>query len=275
MSNSISHDLEINEFKKRLKQIFFILTVSLAYTTVSGQIINGDFENDSNPNLSNWQWTCFAEPDSSTPPGGGSWSIKVWGGNTQGCFPGYSYQKIPDITNGQTFQLTGWAFAQTAPPVGLYLGKINSGVITLQSGDNTSSTTWTQLGLQETFSLSIGDTAIVVLHGGLAGGPIQGYGYFDLINLQQVTGINSLDEKQSLQLFPNPFKNQTTLIADKNVRDASLTICNTVGQIVKQMVNINGQTIILDRDNLSRGLYFIYLSENNKIIAKTKFIITD
>jgi len=258
-----------------MKQIFFFFTIFLAYTTVSGQILNGNFEDGLNSDLSNWQWTCFAEPDSSTPPGGGNWSIKVWGGNTQGCFPGYSYQKIPDITNGQTIQLTGWAFAQAFPPVGLYLGKINSGDITLIAGETTSSTTWTQLGVQSTFLLELGDTAIVLLSGGLAGGPFQGYGYFDLINLQQVTGINSLDEKQSLQLFPNPFKNQTTLITDKNVRDASLTISNTVGQIVKQMVNINGQTIILDRDNLSRGLYFIYLSENNKIIAKTKFIITD
>jgi hypothetical protein len=90
-----------------------------------------------------------------------------------------------------------------------------------------------------------------------------------------VTGINSLDEKQSLQLYPNPFKNQTTLRTNKNVRDGTLTIINTFGQTVKQMANINGHTIILERDNLSRGLYSIYLSENNKIIAKTKFIITN
>jgi hypothetical protein len=258
-----------------MKQIFCILTVFFGYNAVSGQISNGDFENGLNPDLSNWEWTCFAEPDSSTPPGGGNWSIKVWGGNTQGCFPGYSYQKIPAITNGQTFQLTGWAFAQTAPPVGLYLGKINSGIITLQAGDTTSSATWTQLGLQSTFSLSISDTAIVVLYGGLAGGPVQGYGYFDLINLQQVTGINSLDEHQSLHLYPNPFNNQTTLRTDKYFQNARLTLNNNLGQTVKQMENINGQKIILERSNLSRGSYIIHLSENNKIIATKKLIITD
>jgi hypothetical protein len=258
-----------------MKQILFTLTVFLSYNAVNGQISNGGFENGSNPDLSNWEWTCFAEPDSSTPPGGGNWSIKVWGGNTQGCFPGYSYQKIPTITNGQTFLLTGWAFAQTAPPVGLYLGKINSGVITLQSGDTTSSISWTELSLQSTFSLSSGDTAIVVLHGGLAGGPIQGYGYFDLINLQQVTEINSLEQKQSVKLYPNPFNNQTTLRTDKNLHTATLIMNNIFGQTVKQMENINGQTIILERDNLSSGLYFIYLSENTKMIATKKLIITD
>ena len=256
-------------------QIFFIFTVFLSYTTVSGQIVNGDFEDGLNPDLSNWEWSCFAEPDSSTPPGGGYWSMKVWGGNTQGCFPGSSYQVIPFITNGQTFQLTGWAFAQTSSPVGLYLGKINSGVITIIAGDTTSSTSWTQLGVQSAFPLELGDTAIVLLNGGLTGGPSQGYGYFDLINLQPATGINSLELQQSLKLSPNPFNNQTTLRLDQSVRNASITISNSFGQVVRRIENINGHTIVLDRDNLKRGLYVMYLTENKKIIAQTKLFITD
>ena len=256
-------------------QIFFIFTVFLSYTTVSGQIVNGDFEDGLNPDLSNWEWSCFAEPDSSTPPGGGYWSMKVWGGNTQGCFPGSSYQVIPFITNGQTFQLTGWAFAQTSSPVGLYLGKINSGVITIIAGDTTSSTSWTQLGVQSAFHLELGDTAIVLLNGGLTGGPSQGYGYFDLINLQPATGINSLELQQSLKLSPNPFNNQTTLRLNQSVRNASITISNSFGQVVRRIENINGHTIVLDRDNLKRGLYVMCLTENKKIIAQTKLFVTD
>lgn len=262
---------------KHLKsnQILFLLAVLFTSTTVSGQIVNGDFEDGLNPDLSNWEWTCFAEPDSSTPPGGGNWSLKVWGGNTQGCFPGSSYQKITSITNGQTFQLTGWAFAQSSSPVGLYLGKINSGVITMIAGDTTSSTSWTQLGVQSFFPLELGDTAIVLLHGGLTGGPFQGYGYFDLIHLQPATGINSLEIQQSLKLSPNPFNNQTTLSFDQPVHNASIMISNTFGQVVQRIENINNQTIVLDRDNLKRGLYIICLTENNKVIAQTKLFIAD
>jgi hypothetical protein len=258
-----------------MRFLLFILSISLSFNTITGQISNGDFENGLNPDLSNWEWSCFAEPDSSTPPGGGNWSIKVWGGNTQGCFPGHAYQTIPSITNGQTFQLTGWAFSQASPPVSLYLGKINSGNITLLAGDTTSSTSWTQLGVQSTLPLELGDTAIVLLNGGLAGGPLQGYGYFDLINLQQVTGINFLDQNQYLKLFPNPFNNQTTLRIDQSVRNASITISNTLGQVVKRIENINNQKIILERGNLNCGLYIMCLSENNKVIAQTKLFITD
>jgi hypothetical protein len=258
-----------------INKIVFILSTLLTYTTINGQILNGDFEDGLNYDLSNWEWSCFAEPDSSTPLGGGNWSIKVWGGNTQGCFPGHAYQTIPSITNGQTFQLTGWALAQGSPPAGLYLGKINSGDITLTAGVTTSSSTWTQLGVQSTFLLELGDTAIVLLSGGLAGGPFQGYGYFDLINFRQATGIDFLDQNQSLKVYPNPFNNQTTLRIDQSVRNASITISNTLGQVVQRIDNINNQKIILERGNLNRGLYLMCLSENNKVIAQTKLFITD
>jgi hypothetical protein len=258
-----------------MKQLLCILTGSLSFITSQGQILNGSFENGSNSDLTNWEWTCLAQSYNNAPTGGGNWCIKVWGGNTQGCFPGYAYQKIPSITNGLTFILSGWAFAQTAPPIGLYFGKINNGVVTLQSGDTTSSTSWTQLSIQSSFSLSSGDTALVVLYGGLAGGPVQGYGYFDLINLQQVTGINSLEQKQSVKIFPNPFNNQTILQTDNLLHNATLTVDNIFGQTVKQIKNISGQTVVLSRDNLASGLYFIRLTQDSKVITADKLVITD
>lgn len=258
-----------------MKQLFYLLAIFYSVTTAHGQIINGSFENGSNADLSGWDWTCLAQSYNDAPTGGGSWCIQVWGGNTQGCFPGYAYQKLPTITNGQTFILSGWAYAQTSPPIGLYFGKINNGIITLQAGDTTSSTTWTQLSTQSGFSLSIGDTALVVLYGGQAGGPVQGYGYFDLITLQSVTGINSIEQKFFIHAFPNPFNNQTVLQTDEYLNNATLTVVNIFGQTVKQIINISGQTIILFRDNLPGGLYFFRLSQDNKIITTNKIVITD
>ena len=89
-----------------MKQILLFIVVFLCGYSVNGQILNGSFENDSAPDLSYWKSTCYdAESISNTPPGGGNWSIVVLGGNYLGCFPGYAYQKIPTITNGQTFLL--------------------------------------------------------------------------------------------------------------------------------------------------------------------------
>ena len=110
---------------------------------------------------------------------------------------------------------------------------------------------------------------------GTIGGGASLYGYFDLINLEQVEGINTIQHKILLKLYPNPFNKQTTLSTDKILHNAILTMNNIYGQVVKQIENINGQTIILERDNLSKGIYFIQMSENNINLASKKIIITD
>jgi len=257
-----------------MKYLLLILSSIISYTSFS-QVLNGSFETDSIPDLSHWEWICGAQSFNNAPSTGGYWSIKVNGGSTQGCLPGYAYQKITSITYGQSFILSGWAYAETSPTVGIYFGKINNGVITTQTGVTTSANSWTQLNIQSSFILATGDTAVVVLNGGLVGGPLQGYGYFDLIDLQQVTGVSSIEQKPASRIFPSPFSTQTTLYFEINLNDANLTVYNSVGQLVKEMRNLSGHTILLQRDNLPCGLYFIKIAQDNKIIATDKFVTTD
>jgi hypothetical protein len=89
------------------------------------------------------------------------------------------------------------------------------------------------------------------------------------------TGIMDISLSASVNIFPNPFSTQTTLQTDKLFKDATLTVYNSFGQQVKQINNINGQTITLQRDNLSNGLYFLQLTQDNKIITNDKIVITD
>jgi hypothetical protein len=87
------------------------------------------------------------------------------------------------------------------------------------------------------------------------------------------------EHKKSPQKFvsirPNPFSSQTTLQTDNLLNMATLTIDNYLGQTVKQIKNISGQSVTLHRNNLPSGLYFIRLTQNNKVIATEKLIITD
>ncbi|MFK5879165.1 MAG: T9SS type A sorting domain-containing protein [Flavobacteriaceae bacterium] len=255
-----------------MKRALLIVTTFVFFTTANGQILNGSFENDSTADLSGWEWRCYENQSSNTSPiEGGNWSLKVPGGSLQGCHPNYAYQKLPTITHGQAFLLTGWVHGD----VGLTFGKINSGIITIQSGSTTSSETWTKLGHLAAFSLSDGDTAIVLLTVPTMGGVGSFTGYFDLINLEQVSDLNTLKNEITLKLFPNPFNIYTTLYSDKGFVNTTLTLTNTLGQIVKQKEKLNGKRIILQRENLMNGMYYIHLSEKNKIIATEKIIITD
>jgi hypothetical protein len=92
---------------------------------------------------------------------------------------------------------------------------------------------------------------------------------------QTSLGLNENTTRNIFSIFPNPFNSSTTIQINGNLKNATLTICNSYGQTVKQINNIPGQTVSLSSDNLSNGLYFIRLTEENKIIAVDKLIITD
>lgn len=86
---------------------------------------------------------------------------------------------------------------------------------------------------------------------------------------------NNFQVKNNFSLFPNPFSSQTILQSDNLLLNATLTVDNCFGQTVKEIKNISGQIIILQRDNLPSGLYFIQLTQDNQVIATKKIIITD
>jgi hypothetical protein len=92
---------------------------------------------------------------------------------------------------------------------------------------------------------------------------------------QTTRAVNENSNKDIVSIFPNPFISSTTIKTINHLKNATLIIYNSFGQTLKQVKNITGQTVSLTRDNLPNGLYFIRLTEENKIIAVEKLIITD
>lgn len=90
-----------------------------------------------------------------------------------------------------------------------------------------------------------------------------------------LTTVITILKNEKLNIFPNPFSTQTTFLTDIFLNDASLTIYNLFGQRVKQIKNISGQSIKLQRDQLPNGIYFIQLTQGNRVITTDKLIITD
>jgi len=95
-------------------------------------------------------------------------------------------------------------------------------------------------------------------------------------NILCYTGISETDKNEfELKTYPNPFSTQTTLWTAMQLNNATLSVYYIFGQTVAQIKNISGQTITLHRDNLPTGVYFLQLTQDNKIIATKKIIITD
>jgi len=78
-----------------------------------------------------------------------------------------------------------------------------------------------------------------------------------------------------VEVYPNPFTTSTTLQTETPLNNATLTLYNSYGQIVQQLTNINGQSVTIFRDNLSNGLYFMRLTEDNRLITAKKLEINN
>jgi hypothetical protein len=85
----------------------------------------------------------------------------------------------------------------------------------------------------------------------------------------------STNNKFSTFIYPNPFSSITTIRTNNLFENATLTIYNSLGYQVKQIINIVGQSVELQRDNLPSGLYFIYLTQGDNINSECKLMIID
>ena len=80
--------------------------------------------------------------------------------------------------------------------------------------------------------------------------------------------------EHKISIYPNPF-NFETVCKFEEVNEAVLTIYNYLGEIISQIENINGSSLVISRNNMKSGMYFIRLTERSKIVASEKLIITN
>ncbi len=95
----------------------------------------------------------------------------------------------------------------------------------------------------------------------------------DSLQFSTVLNNTNIQYANFNSISPNPFDVETTITVDKTLQGASLSIYNGKGQIVKQINGISGQTIRLKRDHLVNGVYFMALTQDNKLIATDKIIV--
>jgi hypothetical protein len=76
-------------------------------------------------------------------------------------------------------------------------------------------------------------------------------------------------------IYPNPMNSAASFQTNSNLENATMTVYNTFGQIVKTVNNMNGSTFTFNRDGLSAGIYYVKVSQDNKIVAADKVIIAD
>lgn len=94
---------------------------------------------------------------------------------------------------------------------------------------------------------------------------------------QNGSGINeyTVNKNITISIHPNPVSTSTNIHFSKSVQNATLKITNVKGQEIKTISSVFGNSIEMDRENLSNGIYIIQLIQNDKIISVNKFIVND
>ncbi len=101
-----------------------------------------------------------------------------------------------------------------------------------------------------------------------------GWGFAGVTVGNCVTGISELNQTSSINIYPNPFSSVSVLELNSVLTDSEIIIYNSLGQIVKSM-EVKESPMIIERGNLSTGIYFLHLVQENKIIGISKLVITD
>lgn len=86
-----------------------------------------------------------------------------------------------------------------------------------------------------------------------------------------VSGITNISNTQlEMTVYPNPVKNELTLVFEDNSLK-QLEIINVLGEVVIK-TSTNNLVYKINTENLTNGVYFIRLIDNNNEIKTTKFI---
>jgi len=100
---------------------------------------------------------------------------------------------------------------------------------------------------------------------------------YDAVYVTSCSGVNDFHTSGfRFQVNPNPFRESAMLQIEgsRDVREISVKIIDVFGKEVFQSSIINNY-LLIHRGNLATGVYFLQLSEERKLLATGKLIVTD
>lgn len=86
------------------------------------------------------------------------------------------------------------------------------------------------------------------------------------------TVLTENNSKNDFKISPNPFTLKTTIGLSKEYSNATLKIVDILGKEFKR-INFSGNSVILEREELKSGMYFIQIISENELISTNKIII--
>jgi hypothetical protein len=75
-------------------------------------------------------------------------------------------------------------------------------------------------------------------------------------------------------VFPNPFSDYTTMrVVNRFNTSISATITDVTGKTVRNLGNITANQIVINRNDLSPGLYFVQVMDSQRVLNRQRLIV--
>jgi hypothetical protein len=98
----------------------------------------------------------------------------------------------------------------------------------------------------------------------------------DYASYQDFDNTTSISEQnvESLQLYPNPMNESTTVLLNNlNETPERIQLTDLSGKDVKTIVVTNETSVVINRDELKAGMYLVQVLSGGKILGQTRLLI--
>ncbi len=85
-------------------------------------------------------------------------------------------------------------------------------------------------------------------------------------------GINELEKPTQFTISPVPFNSQTTINFEEEQLNINIKIIDELGKEVKS-IDFSGKQLILQREDMKPGIYFVQIISENKYVTNKKIVI--
>lgn len=87
--------------------------------------------------------------------------------------------------------------------------------------------------------------------------------------------MTHLLESNTFSLFPNPFIDKFHIELDESITAGRLIIINMLGEVLIEKQELNGNTFVVDRNELPTGVYILQLFEKNQRIINVPITVSN
>jgi hypothetical protein len=133
--------------------------------------------------------------------------------------------------------------------------------------------TWVDTTIGIPFS---SDSGYIALKYKTIGAAWRVYAFDDITISEDPLAIHQLNNLENgINVFPNPSAGSITIHSEIEFKNANITLYNMQGQKLIDFKNVNTTSFQIPKMDLSSGIYFINIKENNMLIATKKLVVGD